>query len=153
MVERHIANVKIGGSSPLSRLFIKIRVAMFEKKMDNMEKVETIIGSGVKVEGTFHSSGNVIVRGEVQGSLGTESGLRVEEGAIIKAEVKAESAYIAGEIKGNLTIQGKLALAATAKIKGDIVCSSLLVEEGAVINGHCSMGEEPEVEEGPQEEE
>jgi cytoskeletal protein CcmA (bactofilin family) len=125
---------------------------MFDKKLETMEKVETIIGSGVKVEGTFASSGNVIVRGEVQGSLATKGDLRVEDGAIVKAEVKAGNAYVAGKIKGNLTIEGKLSLSSTANIEGDISCSSLLVEEGATINGHCSMGNKLEIKEEPEEE-
>ncbi len=126
---------------------------MFEKKLDNMEKVETIIGSGVKVEGTFAASGNVIVKGEVQGSLETKGDLRVEEGAVINAEVKAGNAYVAGRIKGNLTVEEKLSLASQANVEGDIKCSSLLVEEGAVINGRCTMGQGAEITEEPEEEE
>ena len=105
------------------------------------EKVETIIGSGVKLEGTFVASGNVIVRGEVQGSLETKGDLRVEQGALVVAEVKAGNAYIAGVVKGNISVNEKLSLDKQAKIEGDVRCKSLLVEEGAEINGRCTMSD------------
>ncbi|MCD6097010.1 polymer-forming cytoskeletal protein [bacterium] len=129
---------------------------MFEKKMET-EKVETIIGSGVKLEGTFVASGNVIVRGEVQGSLETKGDLRVEQGALVVAEVKAGNAYIAGVVKGNISVNEKLSLDKQAKIEGDIRCKSLLVEEGAEINGRCTMSDSKkeevfEEEEGEEEE-
>lgn len=108
---------------------------------------ETIIGSGVKVEGTFQASGNVTIKGTVTGSVGTENDLHLEQGALIEAEAQAKNAFIAGEIKGNLKVQEKAHLAPSAKIVGDLTCQRLVIEEGAVFNGRCSMGEVPSSEE------
>ncbi len=120
---------------------------MFEKeKKIRPEDAETIIGAGVKVEGTFVSFGNVIVKGQVSGSVETKNDLKVENGALIEADVKAKNAYVAGEIKGNLKAEEKIDLAASAKITGDISCKILGINEGAIFNGRCSMGEEERVE-------
>jgi cytoskeletal protein CcmA (bactofilin family) len=102
---------------------------------------ETIIAQGVKLEGDFKSEGNVVVEGEVNGSLTTSNDLRVSEGARINANTKAQSAVIAGEINGNLKITDKLELLATAQINGDIDAKTLSVTPGAIINGKLSMGE------------
>jgi cytoskeletal protein CcmA (bactofilin family) len=116
---------------------------MFEKeKKFKPEEAETIIGAGVKVEGTFIAFGNVIVKGQVSGSIETKNDLKVEEGALIEADVKTKNAYVAGEIKGNLKAEEKVSLAATAKITGDISCKTLGINEGAIFNGRCSMGEQ-----------
>lgn len=115
---------------------------MFDKeKKIRPEDAETIIGAGVKVEGTFVSFGNVVVKGQVAGSFETKNDLRVENGALIEADIKAKNAYVAGEIKGNLKAEEKVDLEASAKINGDISCKILGINEGATFNGRCSMGE------------
>lgn len=100
---------------------------------------ETIIGPTVKVEGDFASEGNVLVLGVVSGSLKTKGNLRVEKGARIKADVEAANAAVFGEIKGNVTVQERLELGASAAVEGDIVTKVLSIEPGAIVNGHCSV--------------
>lgn len=103
------------------------------------KNVETIIGPSVKVEGNFVGDGDVIVEGVVLGNLKTKNHLRVGQGAKIQAEVEAQSAYIAGELNGNITVQEYIELTASAKIKGDITTSLITVEKGAKINGRLNM--------------
>ena len=116
---------------------------MFEKNTKiNPTEAETIIGQGVKVEGTFVADGNVVIKGEVSGSVETRSDLSVRESGFIEADIKAKSASIAGEIKGNIDVEDKIELASTAKVNGDINCRVLAIDEGAILNGHCSVGTE-----------
>lgn len=121
-----------------------------EKRNGGMGKIgqgenETIIGQSVKVDGDFVSEGNVWVQGVVNGSLKTRGDLRVEKGSKIKADVEAANAIVAGQIKGNVTIQNNLELGSTAVIEGNIVAKVLSIEPGAILNGHClvSMAEHP----------
>lgn len=104
------------------------------------EDAETIIGTGVKVEGTFTAFGDVIVKGQLIGSLSTESDVSLRNSGIIEADIRAKNASIAGELKGNLSVDEKIELAATAKVSGDIHCRVLAIEEGAILNGRCKVG-------------
>jgi cytoskeletal protein CcmA (bactofilin family) len=106
------------------------------------EEAETIIGEGVKVEGTFNAFGNVVIKGELTGSLETKSDLSVRERGKVEADIRAKNASIAGEIKGNLEIEEKIELDSTAKVLGDINCRVLAIEEGAVLSGRCKVGGE-----------
>lgn len=106
----------------------------------HQDEVETVVGPSVHVEGDFSSEGNILVKGIVSGSVKTSKLLTVEPGAKIYANVHAGNAYIAGEIKGNVKVNDKLELAASAQILGDITCSVLAVEAGALIQGKVSMG-------------
>ena len=104
------------------------------------EEAETIIGAGVKVEGTFNAVGNVVVKGELVGSMETQSDVYLMEGGVIEANIKSNNAIIAGRVKGNLKVEEKIELSSTARLLGDINCQSLSIEEGAILHGKCKVG-------------
>lgn len=104
-------------------------------------QVETIIGPSVRVEGNFFGEGDVVVEGEVVGTLKTTKNLRVGEHAVIEADVEAQTALISGEIRGNLTVKDRTELTSTARIHGDIKTSVISIDSGAVIYGKCECGE------------
>lgn len=113
--------------------------------MANMDKiggddVETIVGPSVKVEGDFVSQGNIVIEGQVSGSIKTEKNLRVEQGAKIAANVTADSALIAGEVKGNIKALNTLELTPSARVDGDVDVKTLIIAAGAALNGRCVMG-------------
>lgn len=118
---------------------------MFKDKqktvMPSQNAGETIIAQGVRVEGEFHSQGDVIIDGEVAGSVETQSALTVGETAKIHADVKAKSAIVAGEVVGNIFAGEMLELLATSHVKGDIVTGRISVAAGARVNGRVSMEE------------
>ncbi len=112
------------------------------KKEDGTNSNETVIAGGVKVEGDFSSPGNVRIEGMVVGSVRADGDLVVAESAVIEADVTAANAAIAGEIKGNLSVQAKIDLLSSARIHGNISCRELSVEVGASISGNCQVGQE-----------
>jgi cytoskeletal protein CcmA (bactofilin family) len=103
------------------------------------DEVETVVGPSVNVEGDFASEGNIIVKGSVAGSVHTSRNLSVEQGAKILANVRAGSARIAGEVKGNMKVKDTLELTGTAKVLGDVEVKTLIVEAGALICGKVLM--------------
>jgi cytoskeletal protein CcmA (bactofilin family) len=102
--------------------------------------VETVIGPTVHVEGDFVGEQDVLVEGAVTGTLKTKGNLRVGEKAVVEAEVEANSAVIAGTIRGNITVKDRIELQASAHIEGDFVAQTISVEPGATIRGHCECG-------------
>jgi cytoskeletal protein CcmA (bactofilin family) len=101
---------------------------------------ETIIAQGVKVEGDFNSDGDVVIDGEVIGSVKTTRSLTIGQAARIHANVVANTVLIAGEVKGDIEAVERLELTSTSKVKGDIVTALISVAEGAKLNGKISMG-------------
>jgi len=119
---------------------------MFRKDLKiKPEEAETIIGAGVRVEGTFNAVGNVVVKGELIGSMETQSDVYLMEGGVIEANIKSNNAIIAGRVKGNLKVEEKIELNSTARLLGDINCQSLSIEEGAVLHGRCKVGGDAKV--------
>jgi cytoskeletal protein CcmA (bactofilin family) len=114
---------------------------MFGKKEAtiNTKNIETIIGPSVKVTGDFTGEGDLVIEGILVGTLNTKNNLKIGSGALVEASIKANNAYIAGRIKGNITIKGRLELTGSAIIVGDIKASVLSIESGAVIQGNVLM--------------
>ncbi|MFN3301696.1 MAG: polymer-forming cytoskeletal protein [Patescibacteria group bacterium] len=118
-----------------------------ETKMKPTGDLETIIGAGVNLEGNFTGEGNIIIRGRIKGSIETKSDVKIEEGAVVEADIKGKNVIVAGEIKGNIKAEERISLSSSAHLLGNIDCKFLSVEDGAVFNGECRMGEKKTSEE------
>ena len=117
---------------------------------------DTVIGTSIKIEGDLVSNGSITVEGEVVGTLKTEKTLKIGEKAKVVADVKAQEAYVSGQIQGNVLVTDRLELSSTAEVNGDIQASTLIIAAGAVFNGRSTMtdmGQAPEVAEQAKEEE
>ncbi len=114
---------------------------MFTTKPEGSSlEAATTIGDGVRFEGKFSGAGNIVVKGEVVGSLKTTEDISIESSARVEADVEANNLTVAGEIHGAVKCRGQLQLLSTGKIFGDITAAVLSVETGAAIKGQCATG-------------
>lgn len=109
----------------------------------------TVIARGVKVEGEFNSQSDVLIEGEVHGTLNTSGLLTVGNEARIKADVSAGEAVVSGTVEGNMNVSKRLELKATAKIIGDVTAETVLVEAGAILSGRMMVGAKGAIAEKP----
>lgn len=83
---------------------------------------------------------SVIIAGRVGGEV---RGGRVEvhdKGEVVRG-IKSTDAVIRGRVTGGLIAEGRLMLAATGSIDGDVRARRLVVEEGGQVNGSIRMGD------------
>jgi len=123
---------------------------------------DTIIGRGVKVEGTLQTAGDIQINGEFKGKLITEKDVVVGEHAVVDADINAQNAYVSGEVKGDINAFEKIEILETGKVDGNVTASALSIESGGILKGTSTMHEveaerpetEPtyEVQEAPAEE-
>lgn len=108
---------------------------------DNLShgKVETLIGEGTKIKGSFQSSGVVRVDGYLEGSIEHDGDLIVGPKGRIQATIKARSLAAAGEIHGDVEVTEKVELLPGANLKGDVRCGHLVIREGARFHGRSLM--------------
>jgi len=71
------------------------------------EDAETIIGTGVKVEGTFTAFGDVIVKGQLTGSLSTENNLSLRSSGKVEANIRAKKCFNWWRIKRKFNCRRK----------------------------------------------
>ncbi|UCE17433.1 MAG: polymer-forming cytoskeletal protein [Gemmatimonadota bacterium] len=115
--------------------------------MTNKEKVDTgrlntIIGGGSIFEGTVEIESSIRIDGTLKGKLVSSDTLIVGPTGVVEADIQVKKATVGGRILGCLVASDQTVLESKAVLLGDLKTSSLVVHEGAVFNGNCSMGEE-----------
>jgi cytoskeletal protein CcmA (bactofilin family) len=80
------------------------------------------------------------VRGKVSGDVESQQDLTIGETGTVNADaIAGKEMVIAGEINGNVKCGGRLRLTPTGRLTGNIRARTIVLEEGAVFNGTCSM--------------
>ena len=126
-------------------------MALFEKKEDGVDvpvsrgdKLNTIIGKDTVLTGTMEVAGTLRVDGTVRGEVTVSDTFSVGATGLVEASVQTKVAVISGTVQGNIYASEKIELQAKAVIHGDIITKSLAIEQGAVFEGHCNMGQDEE---------
>lgn len=106
----------------------------------NMISEETI------VKGTINSKSDIRIAGTVEGEIICKGKVIISSPAQIEGNISSLDADIAGKVRGVIKITGKVILRQTAQLHGDVITKSLVIEEGALLNGSCRMSREDVVE-------
>ncbi len=97
-----------------------------------------LLGETGKINGNVRTT-TAKIEGQVQGKFECTQDLEIELSGKLNNDVLSGKAMsVSGAINGNVTCGGLLRLAASANVTGNIRARSLVIEEGAVFNGHCS---------------
>ncbi len=116
---------------------------------NRIHRIETIVGRGTLVHGDMNVNGSAHINGTVEGSVVATGFVTVSETGVVKGGIQGEYAIIGGIVGGDVNVRGKVALGKSAKLKGDVIASRLIIEDGAVFQGHSSMVSEDANEETP----
>jgi cytoskeletal protein CcmA (bactofilin family) len=98
---------------------------------------------GTKISGKLHFEGPASIDGDIDGEIDGKE-ITIGESAAVTAQVRADSIVVCGKVKGEITATHRIEIRSTANIIGNITAPKLVVQDGAVFEGHCSMGHEPE---------
>jgi cytoskeletal protein CcmA (bactofilin family) len=80
------------------------------------------------------------VDGVLQGTVSSDAGtLIVGSNGQVDANVAVASATINGTVNGDIVATEKLHLGRTAKVVGNVQTPRIIIEEGAILEGSCSM--------------
>jgi cytoskeletal protein CcmA (bactofilin family) len=99
------------------------------------------LGKGAKVVGKITLDGPAQIEGEVEGEIESRDTLTIGQGAKVKAMVKGTTVIVHGHVTGDITAQSRLELHNPSRVEGNVTTASLVVHEGAVLNGQCTMGD------------
>lgn len=103
-------------------------------------RLSGFVGHGTVLTGDTNFQAMLRVDGQLQGTVSSESGtLIVGSNGQVDANIAVASAMVNGTINGDIVASEKIQLGRTAKVVGNIQTPRLIIEEGATLEGSCSM--------------
>lgn len=101
---------------------------------------ESLIASGLTIEGKINGNGHVRVAGKFKGDIQVEGNLHIDAGAKVEGQVKASEVIVSGELQGNIESAKRVELQQGGTINGDVKAGSLTVAAGARMRGSVDFG-------------
>jgi cytoskeletal protein CcmA (bactofilin family) len=109
-------------------------------------KLNGFVGHGTVLTGETYFNSMLRVDGQMTGKVMSEDGtLIVGSTGQVDADVTVAGAVINGTVNGDITASEKLELGRTARVIGNISAPRLLIEDGAILEGSCSMIQSMEI--------
>ena len=100
---------------------------------------QTVISDGTQILGDIKVEHDLRVDGYLKGTVDVGGVLILGPTGKIEGTVQARSAMIAGQILGNIRALDKIVMEPKSTLLGDLQTRELVINEGAVFQGNCSM--------------
>lgn len=111
-------------------------------RIERRERTEqSFLQAGVRVEGEIHADGDLRIDGQAKGNIRVAGILTIGPRAVITANIRCGSVSIHGSVDGHIQADERVQLARGARVKADLHCSSLVIDEGVFFQGRSHMGE------------
>jgi len=107
--------------------------------------VGAYLGPGTKINGKLHFDGPATIEGEVEGEIIAQATITVGQQATIKGKITAASILVQGKVMADVTAEKRLEIQPPGSVVGDITTQSLVIGDGAILEGHISMKKEGRV--------
>ena len=96
----------------------------------------TMIGKSVRIHGELSGSEDLIMDGELHGTIRLPGNrLTIGPAARVRGDIAAKEVVIFGRLDGDVRATGRVELRATALMQGNIYAGSLSIEENAAFRG------------------
>ena len=109
------------------------------RQKERAEVRESLIASGLAIEGKISGTGNVRIAGHFKGDANVDGNLGIEPGAKHQGEVRAGSVTVSGELTGNISAR-HVDVTATGVVVGDVKADTITVASGSRMRGHVEFG-------------
>lgn len=99
----------------------------------------TLIGVGTKVKGSIISKENIRVEGSINGKIDCEGKVFMGNESHLVVDLKTYEVNIDGTFEGDIKAEKQLVIGSNGVMNGNMSTPSLIVENGAVLNGKVEM--------------
>ena len=109
------------------------------RQHENDTIVNSIIGEGSEFKGEFKINGLLRIDGNFRGTIETGGKVLIGRSGQAMTDIKARLVVIGGVVKGNIFASERVIFLSTGKITGNIITPSLIMEDGVVFEGNCTI--------------
>lgn len=94
----------------------------------------------MNIAGRLRADGDLTISGFVEGRVSAEGKVHVTRTGVVRADITAEAAHIAGQVVGDVTASDGVEIATGGRLEGDVTAPRVLLREGAAFLGQIAMG-------------
>ncbi len=102
-----------------------------------------VLSAGVSIKGSVKFSSELVIDGEVEGTIDSGGRLTVGKNAHITGEIRTGSVTVYGTVDGNVTAVERCELHSGCTLRGDIEAPRLVVDEEATFLGSAKIAMRP----------
>ena len=95
---------------------------------------------GTVVEGSVKSESDIRVDGTIKGKLFCDAKVIIGPTGYVEGEIKCKNAVVEGKFNGMLLVTELLNVRESATVEGEVSTNKLIVQSGATFNVNCNMG-------------
>lgn len=99
----------------------------------------SVLGPTLKFKGELTANEDLLIQGQIEGTINHTSSLTVGQEGKVKANVKAEYISVEGKVNGDLAGSKSVVVKEGADVKGNIYSPTVTLREGATFNGSIDM--------------
>jgi len=98
-----------------------------------------VLSAGVSIKGSVRFSSDLVIDGQVEGTIDSGGRLTVGKNAHITGEIRTGSVTVYGTVDGNVTAVERCELHSGCTLRGDIEAPRLVVDEEATFFGSAKI--------------
>lgn len=125
--------------APATELTKSMVIADESSQVSTPEHLGGILSKGVSIKGSVKFLNQLLIDGEVEGSIDSTGVLTIGEHAQIRGEIRTKSVTVQGTVEGNILATERCELRAGSTLRGDIEAPRLVVNEEATFQGSAKI--------------
>jgi cytoskeletal protein CcmA (bactofilin family) len=102
-------------------------------------RANSTIGENSYFGGRFLVKGNMKIDGAFEGKVLLVDQLQIGPKARVKTDISATSVVVEGVVIGNISSSRRILLLSTARVLGDLKTPELIIQDGVVLEGRCTI--------------
>ena len=103
------------------------------------KRAESVLSEGVSIKGDVTFGSELVIDGEVEGTINSTGVLTIGQHAQIRAEISVASVVVQGTVDGNVCASDRCVLEAGATVRGDVEAPRMAVDENASFQGSAKI--------------
>ncbi|SBW09675.1 conserved hypothetical protein [uncultured delta proteobacterium] len=103
------------------------------------DDITAFLGAGTIYNGKLSFVGSVRIDGQFTGEIKSEGTLILGKEAKVEGTINVCHLVLSGNLHGDVVVTGKTILHKTANLTGNLITRSLIIEEGAMLQGSICM--------------
>ncbi len=99
----------------------------------------SVLGPTLRFKGELSADEDLVIHGQVEGSIGPSPRVTIGPDAKVKADIRAGIVVVEGSVEGDLHGDSAVVVRDKATVRGNIEAPAVNIVEGASFNGSVSM--------------